>query len=390
MASDSCLSPAPEGAIGLLVERLRGRLRHGGTMQAGQVQFVNLADICELAGAHWPAVRARIQEGSTRIARECLEPEDIIIPCADGFLVFFADSSNADERAQALAEGLTVYYAGEEGLETLRARGRALTVSERDLHLLAPTEPHAPSQGGTHALALVPVWSGAAHAIICQAVIPTHCADGVVCYGYDPQYRKTGEHAAEDYSAIDEAVLEAALAHLRALQAMGQAQVVGLAVHSSTMRRQKARTAYLNALREIDESLRRRLFIKIAEIDIGTPLSELVYWTGALKHCVSHVGLEFHFGDRVLGRLRETGAWSMGCQLPPHPVELGAAALAKLALDVQRWAAAAAGARMRLFLDNFRCKALLQRAEEAGVHFATSAIWWPPTPIKPTPAPAIS
>ncbi|MBL8548640.1 MAG: hypothetical protein JNJ73_01545 [Hyphomonadaceae bacterium] len=386
-----------DGVFDEVLLKLKAVAKTNRTVDAAQVQIVNLDEIIRRVGHHWPLVRDRIRAGSVDFLRGCVGPDDIIIPCGDGFLVVFAHGEAQDLKARCaeIQALLTAFYTGEEGLESLRARVEEMTLEQGALAQLMSSPPApakaAPSPAhGDHQIVFQPIWTAQAQFIACHFCTPTFCDMGVIRCGYDAHYARTGEHGAQSYAELDHAVLDAAADGVEGLLLRGGRGVVGFTVHAATMRHLRTRIAYLARLRALPAAVLERLVARIAEIEPNTPHSVLTEWVGQLRAHVRQVALQLHHTEPTFQRVVETGAWSIGAALPQHRRDADGAALKHLVDLVGGWGRAARGRHLKLCVEGARSEALLAAGASAGVDFFASDVFWPPrqAPADAAEAPA--
>lgn len=374
-----------------LVRKLKTAARTTGALAAAQVQYLNIGALAARSGRHWPAVNERIRHGSLSYIRACVDADDLVIPCDDGFLVFFTegDSARHAARAQELQSMLAAFYFGEEGLETLQVQVDPRRLKGDDVQALvdntrssaaAIAAVEASTQEDAHDIVFWPVWAAKAELIALHLCAPNYCDQGVVRCGYDKGFRLSARHSDTDFVQLDLAILQSASAALAQLLLRSPASVVGATVHVTTLRRRRAFGDYLRALQSIPESTRQRMVIKIAEIEPGTPTGNLIEWTSQLRQHVRHVGLGFHHSERAFLRFLHVGAWSTGIELPSHGLVLSADTKRSLNTLIERWTRGAGPVGPRLHIEGFRSMELLVTAKRSGLDFACSEIAWPPLP----------
>lgn len=372
-----------------LVRKLKISARTTGALAAAQVQYLNISDLAARSGRHWPAVNDRIRTGSLSYIRACVDEDDLVIPCDDGFLVVFTngDSARHAERAAELQSTLAAFYFGEEGLENLGVQVDPRQLNGDDVHAFVSSNRRldtkietAAAQEGAHDIVFWPVWAAQSELIALHFCAPNYCDQGVVRCGYDKNFRLNGQHADPDFAQLDRAILQNASTALARLLVRSPASVVGATVHVTTLRRRRDLGDYLRALQAIPESTRHRMVIKIAEIEPGTPTANLVEWTNVLRQHVRHVGLGLHYSERALDRFRSVGAWSAGFELPSHGPAPNLATMKSLQGLVEPWVRSTGPMRLRLYIEGFRSMALLATAKRIGLDFASSEIAWPPLP----------
>lgn len=367
-----------------VVRKLKIAARTNRTVDAAQVHLINLTEIIQRAGRHWPLVRERIRAGSVEFLKGCLAEEDIIIPCGDGFLIIFGQGERTTLAARCIdiEELLTAFYTGQEGLEALQANVQKRKLEEGALDELmrlqasdAPAPEHR-SFGGRQ-LVFAPVWSARAELIACHFCKPTLCEHGIVRTGYNPDYRAHGRHEGEIYDSLDMEILDEALAAIAHFDETGARGMVGASVHVSTLRHQRSRMTYFARLAGAPHTLTQRLIVQVAEIEVGAPPFTLADWIGMLRGHVRRVALEFHHTERSLDRLGEIGAWAAGFQLPPHRRDVSEGVLKIMRDQLATWGRATQRQQVKLCVENFRSAALLHAARDAGLEMATSDVFWP-------------
>lgn len=372
-----------------LVRKLKTTARATGALAAAQVQYLNIADLAARSGRHWPAVNDRIRSGSLSYIRACVDEDDLVIPCDDGFLVVFTngDSARHAERARELQATLAAFYFGEEGLENLEVQVDPRRLNGDDVQNFVNNNKRpgveratAAAQEGAHDIVFWPVWAAQAELIALHFCAPNYCDQGVVRQGYDREFRLSARHSGADFAHLDMTILQHASAALARLLMRNPASVVGATVHVTTLRRRQAFGSYLRALQAVPEATRKRLVVKIAEIEPGTPSGSLTEWISLLRQHIRHVALGFHHSERAFDRFRPVGVWSAGIELPSHGPAPNLETKRSLITLVERWARAAERSRVRLHIEGFRNMELLATAKRKGLDFASSEIAWPPRP----------
>lgn len=373
-----------------LVRKLKTAARTTGALPAAQVQFLNIGDLAARSGRHWPAVNDRIRTGSLSYIRACLGADDLVIPCDDGFLVLFAEGDSASHAARTLElqSTLAAFYFGEEGLETLQVQVEQRQLSGGDIGALVDnrrseaeaTTTESIAEQSAHDIMFWPVWAAKAELIALHLCAPNYCDQGVVRCGYDRDFRLNARHADTSFAHLDLAILQSASAALTRLLVQSPASVVGATVHVTTLRRRQGLRDYLQALQNIPASTRQRMVIKIAEIEPGTPTTNLIEWISQLRQHVRQVELGFHHSERGFERFRNVGAWSVATDLPSHAPAPSAETKRSLHTLMERWMRAVGPAGPRLHIDGFRSMELLATAKRSGLDFASSEIAWPPLP----------
>lgn len=382
------MSADEELLFGEVVEKLRAAARADRSVDATQIYLINLADIIRSAGPHWQKMKDRIRVGSMAFLKGCLGPNDIVIPCGDGFLVVFGqggDSEGLQRRSRELQDLLIEYYCGEEGLSALRVEAEPRKLDQAALGAMITQDAPAP---GKHEIMFTPIWTAKAQLIASYLCQPVRGEGHGRTPGYDAIYREEGRHGARDYLELDLAILKTAAAALKESAAREPAPQIGVSVHASTLHNRAARTAYLEHLRAVALAAARPPFVRLAEIERGAPLLSVSEWTGMLRAHVRQVMLEFHVSDSAIADIDQSGAWGAGYALPQRLAE---ADLGRLRSQMPMWGARLAHMRLRFQIGNVRGAALLRMATEAGAHYLSGETYWPsltkPAGVLRAPAP---
>jgi len=380
-------------ALGEAVEKLKLAAADGRRVEAAQMQLINLADVLRSAGANWRNVSEAIRIGTLSFLHGCLEDDDIVIPCGDGFLVIFAkaDAAHVTLRTEEIRELLIEYYLGQEGLERLQVRATRQTLPVSALQALAGDEIVVGSEPGAPKFMFAPVWHTQKQIIAAYFCTPMIEVGPRILYAYDAAFFDTGIGEGQDFLATDLQALEIVDARLRMPQWADVKPNFGAPVHASTMRGRASRIEYLRRLNQMfTPEYARRLSIRISEIPRGAPVTTIADWVGQLRGKVRSVSLQFHHSEPMTAQIESTGAIAAGF-FPPRQLEHTADG-SPLANHIRSWAAKLTQARMVLFLDDLPNLAAIDRAMALGANFLTSTALWPcvakPGEVRHAPLPA--
>jgi hypothetical protein len=364
--------------------RLRAMTRDGASIEAAQVKLIGLDEIREAAGPRWPRMGERVRQGSYAILSQHTGPNDVIIPAGDGFLVMLAEGRPGDSqrRCQQMRDALLEFYLGEEALAALRPEVQNRTLSPQGLTDLIASTVHADdkplvARSVGEDIAFAPVLLTRDHKIGAMLAAPVQRGEGGRRMVYNGEFILDGRHHdRKDYLELDLAVLDAALTRMR-----GNTQPMGVTVHSSTMQSRRSRETYLQWAAGLEEPVRKRLFIGIAEIERGTPLISITEWCSALRAQVAQVSLAFHYTDHAISSVGATGAWSAGFHLPAFAGAQQDRRAQKLREQIQFWTKSLRGQGMRLIVHGFQDARFLEEASALGVDMLTSDAHWPFTTL---------
>jgi hypothetical protein len=365
-----------QSELGQIASRLR--VSHNDGIEAAQVKVIGLDEIRIAAGPRWPRMRERVRVGSLGILNQHTGPDDLVIPAGDGFLVILAEGAPeaTQRRRRDMQDALLAFYLGEDALKSLKPDIRGQTLNADGLNsLLQSSMANNDNESKTRVhyqnIAFAPLY--ATHE---KRVGPLLCAPLILerrqrRIGYDRDFIQSGHHEASfDALDLDIALLDESMARMEAARAAGKACAAGLSVHATTMRHRKAREVYLGWLDRADPELRRTLFMTIAEIEKGTPLSAIAEWSSALRAHAVRVWLEFHYSDRAIASIAGSGAGAAGFQWP-QSANRGARE------QISVWARALHNQNLRFFVHGFPDRASLEDAARLGVNFATCDALWP-------------
>ncbi|MES1157444.1 MAG: hypothetical protein ABUL73_06650 [Alphaproteobacteria bacterium] len=360
-----------------------------------QLQLTSLPEIIAAAGPHWQALKDKLRQSSIGFLKACLDDEDFVAPAGDGLLIVFGggDQDTLKQRAEELRGLLLEFYLGQDGLKKLGIVVQHRRMLARELQtLLAPPAP-AKVAATIHKLMFAPLWSAKPGVIASYLCAPIYEARDGRRYGYDRGFADGGECTIRDYCELDLRALDLVA---QALGRYGPEQVIpaiGASVHSTTLQNRTLRGAYFERLGRFDPERAKNIFLKVAEIEPGTPMMNLADWVVLLRKRVRNVLLEFHGSEQNAPDLVQIGAWGAGYQAPGAANRDGAD-LAPAALRLKRWGESIARQRARFFVDNARRPELISLAVETGAHFITSDPYWPfqtwPGHVVSAIAPAIS
>lgn len=370
----------PTTELDHITGRLRAMTRDGGSIEAAQVKLIGLDEIREAAGPRWPRMRERVRQGSHAILAQHTGPDDVIIPAGDGFLIMLAEGRPGDSqrRCQQMRDALLTFYLGEEALAALRPEVQNRALSAQGLtDLIASTvngeDKPLVAKVGSDEIAFAPVLLAREHKIGALLASPVQRGEGGRRLVYNGEFILDGRHHdRRDYLEFDIAVLDAALNKMRE-----NTNPMGVTVHSTTMQSRRSRETYLHWVAGLDDAMRKRLFIGVAEIERGTPLISMTEWCSVLRAQVAQVSLTFHYTDHAIGSVGATGAWSAGFHLPSFAGAQQDGRAQKLRDQIAFWAKSLHGQGMRLIVHGFQDARFLEEAGGLGVDMLTSDAHWP-------------
>ncbi len=368
--------------LGEAIVKLRAAAAADRQVEAAQMCLINLTDIIRASGSNWRRTKEAISAGSISFLRGCLEEEDIVIPCGDGFLVIFASTVAAEvtRRTEEIRQLLILFYLGQEGLDRLNVLASRTTLQPSALQALAASDliiEDAQAEPVTKLrFAFAPIWHVQKQVIISHFCTPVCDGSDGPIYAYDPAYLETGVGEPSDFLAADIEALERVDAHLQVLRPASVQPALGVPVHASSMQRRDRRTQYLKRLDQVGSERARRLSVRISEIPHGTPITTIADWVGLLRGKVRTIFLQFHHMEPPPIQVEQCGATGAGFYTPRLACH-SEAELSRLVRQIELWATSLARQKLIFCVDNVGQMPLARRAIELGANLLTSDALWP-------------
>lgn len=359
--------------------KLRAAANSDRVLEVAQMQLINIGEIIAAAGFGWSKLKEKIRFGTLSFLRGCLDDEDIVIPCDDGFLVIYenGDADAITRRTEEIRHLLIQFYLGQEGLERLRVQAGRQSMPARALHALASEDALIDVTAVTadpKTFLFAPIWHTKRRAVVAYFAGPVAGAPDGRAFVYDSGFGDSGLTKGDDYLAVDLGVLERARTYLETAPCGAAQAAIGVSVHASTLQRKARRALYLSQLNDVARRHRRLVSARVAEIGRGTPISVVAEWVGYLRAQLRFVYLQFHHLEAPPARLELTAATGAGFVVPLEINEERAPNVAFMH-RVQLWAAYLAGRHMVLYIDNVGPGWLLERADKLGIQLVSSPHW---------------
>jgi hypothetical protein len=319
---------APDGLN--LAERIRRLASGRTTLDVAQFQFIGLSDIRERYGKGWPEKRDRVQAVARHFIAKRINPEDVLIPGADGFLVVFGRRTGllADAAAQRISKALNDFFIGsypQDADVRFEARRKAMSIedlasalndmaAETEHDPDAPALPHDAPAIASIRMAFQPVWDARREALTTWIVTPIDPRTGhrVSGYRFDPAI-----DAPRHYGELDKIQLQDSEEAMRKLFASGRKALVTTALHVSSLQSGAMLTRLAQTMAGFDRELARYRIIRIAGIEAGFPRIYLEDICRVLRSRVPNIvfGLDWREPDIASAlRLLPVG---VGFPLPP-------------------------------------------------------------------------
>jgi len=272
---------------------LKSHLASVDHVDLGRYQFVNLDPVREAAGALWPQLRERAFLASRTIIERRIAEDDLIIPCATGFLLIFKALSGgpAQRLTEKIRGELETFFMGDEELGGLKVEGQSerLTLSEFEAALArsrpeaeprpaGPAQP-APDPDATDplridALDYLPAWDARNEAVGGFFVRARRLAtDGRGWLISGAIVR--GARRAEARLALDLLVLERAAGALDKLIKAGSRCALIVPAGYDSLSQPRCRSAYITRLTALGPALKAMIWVRLEETPLDAPRAAL-------------------------------------------------------------------------------------------------------------------
>lgn len=272
---------------------LKSHLASVDHVDLGRYQFVDLDPVREAAGALWPQLRERAFLASRTIIERRIAEDDLIIPCATGFLVIFKALTGdpAQRRTETIRGELEAFFMGDEELGGLKVEGKSerLTLSEFEAALARSqpeAEPRAPGpRRGTPE-------AGPADALRIDALdyLPAWDARNEAVGGFFMRARRLatdgrgwlvngaivrGARKAEARLALDLLVLDRAAAALERLVKAGSRCALIVPAGYDSLSQPRCRSAYITRLTALGPAFKAMIWVRLEDTPLDAPRAAL-------------------------------------------------------------------------------------------------------------------
>lgn len=383
-----------EAANGLNVaERIR-RLASGRmTLDVAQFQFIGLTEIRARYGEGWVAKRDRVQAIARHFIAKRINPEDVLIPGADGFLVVFGQRTGlpADAAAQRISKGLNDFFIGSHPDDIdvrFEARRKAMTVEDltaafadmaaaqiADEIASGPAEPalpDTPPETASIRMAFQPVWDARREALTTWIVTPIDPRTDHRVGGY---HFDAGIDTPRHFAELDELQLRESEEAMRNLFASGRKALLTTTLHVSSLQNTNTLTRLTAVMAGFDRELVRYRIIRIAGIEPGFPRIYLQDICRVLRSRVPNIVFGLDWRDPDIASALRLQPMGVGFPLPPEATsgQPRADMLARIRLAVE----ACHQQHTPAFVDGFFGVDYAQRFIADGVDVLASPKVWP-------------
>lgn len=374
---------------GDLDERLREIAQARPELDVTQLQIINFDDVRHAYGNKWPDVRFRVIDTSIDFLKNRLTPEDLLIPCGNGFIVVFGsvEGATAEIAGLQLARSLSNFFAGEDGFEHFRFRCKHQTLEVAGIanlvRALGAVEPAEPIHG-TFAydetdtteicFKFLPLWDAKHEAI---STYVTRAFDMRGNPLDDDENDSPGSFSGRGHLVRDLATIQTSVSALNRLLKRGDQAIVAITLHATTLADTRQLREVLQALEAIDHRMRRYLMIILGDVVHGFPRYHLDKHVRLLSQKIERVAIEVSFDEPDINSIASSRAWGFGYRLPRLQYPLLPDTAHSLLSRVQRDAKRAARNGKRLIIGCEREAELVSRCRAAGADYVTCETLWP-------------
>jgi len=370
-----------------LGERLKEIAQLRPELDVTQLQIINLEDVREAYGARWPETRGHVFDIAIDFLRKRITPEDLLIPCLDGFIVVFGsvEGASAEIAGLQLARSLSNFFRAEAEFEQFRFRCKHQTLEiagianlVRALSVVEPAEPIHGTLGEDEIEAkeirfkFQPLWD-AKHEAITTYVARAFDMRGKLLDDEESDNNSAGR----GYLARDLAAIGASVSALDQLLKRGDQAIVAIELHASTLADQRQLREILQGLEAINQRKRRYLMILLGDVVHGFPRYHLDRLLQLLSQKIERVAIEMSFDEPDIESIASSRAWGLGYNLPRFGQQLPPESTASLLSRIGRDAKRAARNGKRFIVGCDRESDLVPSCRAAGADYVACRALWP-------------
>ncbi len=351
-----------------VMTELKRRLANVDRLDVSRYQFINMERLQKAAGATWPAMRNRVFLATRSMIERRVAEDDLIIPCATGYLVIYAALSGklAEKTTARIRDEMERFFLGDEELAALNveAFSEQLSLAEFEAALAGsdiefiddglpqePTEAPMPGPGAPfHRLEYRAVWDARKEAAASYFVVPRSDSETPVFKPDKPEARLE----------FDLDVLETAALALERLMEAGSRCAIIAPVGFASAAMARARSQYVTAFSRLPEALRPLIWLRLEDAPASAPASIMAETGRILRGQTSHLFVDAGLDALSLKIQAEAGGRFVGSTLSPT---LGAVPRA----DLDRIVALARRSGVTPYLDGVHRHEDLRPTLDAGI-----------------------
>ena len=301
------------------------------TVDVGQFHLLNLDAVKEIAGDDWPNRRKKIFDVSTHFIEKRISPEDLLMPCAEGFLLIFADSEkDSDDEIEQISKALQIFFMGAPDLKSLQVSWETDTVTAKELVQLAapstpkpaeppaenkkPSPPPPPQAKKGFKSCFRPIWDAQNQSIAFNRCFTKYeVADRMIDGRRVIQMRM----ADISHDELDDMSASTSLEVFKVFFKNNKQISLCVSVHYSTISTPENLDNYLKHFQAIPESVRKSVLFKIDDLP-HTDKNAVTLLT-KMKDFGARTIVEVPFGIIDLSLFKDCGV-SIFSTIPPKPV----------------------------------------------------------------------
>ena len=328
-----------------VMEELRRRLAEVDRIDVSRYQFINMERLRNAAGADWPAIRSRVFLAARSMIERRVAEDDLIIPCATGFLVIFKALSQdlAEHTSERIRQDMERFFLGEGDLAELKVETvvEQLSIAEFEAALaaadldfadeddIAPAPVLSETSSLFDGLDYLPAWDARQEAAASYFALPrpTPTNDGV----RNPAVLKPQKP--DPRLAFDLEVLETALTDLERLIASGSRCALIVPAGYASLSLPRTRSSYVTALSNAPKALKPLIWVRLEDAPDGPPRAVMAETGRLLKAQSAQLFVDASPQSLDLVPHAETGAGWIGASLGANRTVVDA--------DLERFAAIA-------------------------------------------------
>ncbi|MEQ8406495.1 MAG: hypothetical protein RKE49_15480 [Oceanicaulis sp.] len=314
-----------------VMQALKRHLADAETLDVSRFQFLDMEAVREAAGPLWPDVRSRVFTASQSIIERRIAEDDLVVPCATGFLVIYRAITGemAEQTTRRVRADLERFFLGERFAELLRveATSETLTPAEFQAALAAagaeppaprPSAP-APAASGPgavlQALEFQNAWDVRKEAVACFFVRPD-----VREHPGGPELSRAALSSAlarpEARLAFDIDVLSRTREALEALLKTGTRCALIAPADFRALASSRLRARYVSALAELPSELRALLWVRVTGAPADAPAAVMAETGRTLLPYLNQLFFDAPLSSATLERAADSEAQWLGARLP--------------------------------------------------------------------------
>jgi hypothetical protein len=313
-----------------VMQELKRRLTESDRLDVSRYQFINMERLKTAAGAGWPDMRNRVFVATRSMIERRVADDDLIIPCATGFLVIFKALSGklAEQTTKRIAEDMERFFLGDAELAALNieAFSEQLSIAEFEAALAAAdiefiddgdAPDGAPALDGApliSGLDFYPVWDANKEAAASYFAAPRPTENQPGRGPAIPVFRPEKPDPRLDF---DLDILDRAAMALERLIDSGSRCAVIVPAGFASLSLPRTRASYVTALARLPEALKPLVWVRLEDAPPSAPASVMAETGRILRGQAAHLFVNTALDALSVDSQTETGAGWIGGTLDP-------------------------------------------------------------------------